>query len=88
MAMKPERRRYAKLPNDSVLFRGKQYWYYRDYFLRSPELKVDVAKLKRDGYKTRLIGPALSWGIVNLYTNPRKTSGIRRNFSRFGDSRY
>jgi len=70
---KPPRREYTKVkmkfPEQSIMFRGKQYWLYRDEF-RGKKLNSLVARLRADGYTVRLTKATFDGTVLKVFTRP------------------
>lgn len=78
--MAKPRKRQVKRHKGSIIFKGTTYWFYSDHFMRykgrlTGSLKADMSKLRKAGYKVRLVRPTLSYNLVEIYTNP-KVPGI------------
>lgn len=73
MKARPKKRQYSKVkmkfPQKSIVFRGTQYWLYRDEF-RGRKLNALVARLRRDGYKVRLTKATFDGTVLNIFTHP------------------
>lgn len=68
----------------SFTFRGRRYYYYRDAYARSRDLKNLVARLHKEGYKTRLVGRGRWSPVVDVYTNPEIVNVPYSKILRFG----
>ena len=77
----------ARKAKGSIIFRGEQYWFYSDHFMRykgrlTTLLKADINKLRKSGYKVRLVRPRLSINIVEIYTNPKVPGVHTKQFTK------
>lgn len=66
--MRPKPRKVSE-HGDTIIFRGKRYWFYRDEFVKS--IKPIVRKLMKAGYKVRLVRSRVEGSILNIYTAPK-----------------
>jgi len=87
MVSKARGRKVKREGSKSLLFRGNRYWFYQDHFLKyrgkiTADVRNTVSRLRKHGYRVRLVRPKLSWNIIEVYTSPKVPGEHNRLFDR------